>query len=140
MAGPEYPIPASLKVQRSLGPSLGQDLRRPVSLETLSRLGPCHCGQSPARESKTTVNTRTVAQIEDFMRNQIRDNFYPGTFLDTASTVFATGVGSTADFGLLFPKSRPSHARMPRGFSSSASRSWAERNRFVSFWISVLSA
>src|SRR5690349_5990944 len=36
----------SLEFHSSFGPSLGQALSRPVSVETASRLGPRHCGQS----------------------------------------------------------------------------------------------
>src|SRR5262249_32059020 len=45
MAGPEKPAPAFVQVHSSLGPPDGQLLSRPVSLETLVRSGPCHCGQ-----------------------------------------------------------------------------------------------
>src|SRR5260370_25141568 len=64
-------MPACLTVHSSLGPSLGQDLRGPVSLETFVRSGPCHCGQSPALESKTNVKTRTVAPIKSLMPHQV---------------------------------------------------------------------
>src|SRR5436190_6432769 len=38
----------SLTCHSSLGPSFGHSLSRPVSLETPSRCGPRHCGQSAA--------------------------------------------------------------------------------------------
>ena len=40
------PPPSPLTFQASGGPSLGHSLRRPFSLETAFRSGPCHCGQS----------------------------------------------------------------------------------------------
>src|SRR5215471_19245221 len=41
------PSPSPVAFQRSGGPSFGHSLSRPVSEETLVRLGPRHCGQSP---------------------------------------------------------------------------------------------
>src|SRR5262245_58527180 len=42
MAGPPYPIPASVEVQSNLGPFSDQGRFKPVSVETPSRLGPRH--------------------------------------------------------------------------------------------------
>src|SRR5579884_1563637 len=39
-------MPACSAVHSSFGPPSGQVLSRPVSVDTLSRLGPRHCGQS----------------------------------------------------------------------------------------------
>src|SRR5689334_17850163 len=47
--GALYPPPRPLIFHARGGPSLGHSLSRPVSFETASRFGPCHCGQSKDR-------------------------------------------------------------------------------------------
>src|SRR6516225_8341851 len=67
MAGPEKPIPRFLDVHNSFGPSLGQPLSRPVSLETPVRSGPRHCGQSAAPARAQTARLRMTTKMV-FMR------------------------------------------------------------------------
>src|SRR5206468_8459172 len=56
----------------SLGPSYGQVLSRPVSLETLLRSGPCHWGQSSARTAgPSTCPNRRPATDNDTANWQI---------------------------------------------------------------------
>src|SRR5262245_12411532 len=49
MEGVAWASPRLVAFHASFGPSAGQDLRMPVSLETPFRSGPRHCGQSCAR-------------------------------------------------------------------------------------------
>src|SRR5258708_27580194 len=55
-------MPASRKVQRSLGPSFGHVLRRPVSLDTSVRSGPRHWGQSAAAASPAATRRPGASQ------------------------------------------------------------------------------
>ena len=57
------PAPMPVTDHRSGGPDAGHCLSRPVSLETLLRSGPCHCGQSPAAASGLITMSRHVTQV-----------------------------------------------------------------------------
>src|SRR5687767_7550911 len=48
----EYPAPTPEALQARRGPSFGQVLRRPVSLEIPSRFSPLHAGHSPVAASR----------------------------------------------------------------------------------------
>src|SRR6266576_2716142 len=60
-AMPPIPLPIPVAFHTSGGPSLGHSWRRPVSLETALRSGPCHCGQSAARADGAANDERTDA-------------------------------------------------------------------------------
>src|SRR5436190_4129256 len=61
MAIYEKPRPASGYFHKSFGPSLGHSVSKPFSVETPSRLGPRHCGQSAAVSVDTNANIVTNA-------------------------------------------------------------------------------
>src|SRR5690349_9908479 len=71
MAGPEKPIPALPNVHSNFGPSLGQALSRPFSLDMLVRSGPWNWGQSSAAtdDAKTTRPTKSRIKDRIFIRD-----------------------------------------------------------------------
>src|ERR1700680_4696029 len=59
IAREEYPSPRPLVFQSTRGPPAGQEASRPVSLETPSRFGPRHWGQSAAL---ATIDNRRITE------------------------------------------------------------------------------
>src|SRR5215207_1508260 len=65
----ENPPPSPFAVQVRGGPSVGQLFRRPVSVESPSRLGPRNWGQSSAKEEDASTSKVKVGRRE---RNSMR--------------------------------------------------------------------
>src|SRR5579885_332720 len=77
IASEEYPSPRPVVFQITRGPPEGQDWRSPVSVDTPSRFGPRHCGQSPA----VTLNASTNKEA---------------SFIRTSGRILASYAGGSA--------------------------------------------
>src|SRR5256885_691215 len=63
----ENPVPTPSAFQATGGPSGGQDLSRPLSVETPSRLGPRNCGQSGSAAATGKAEMASATSKRRFM-------------------------------------------------------------------------
>src|SRR5688500_8705348 len=64
----EYPSPTPVPFHATVGPSSGQDLSRPFSVDTPSRFGPRNCGRSASAGRGGRAVSRKADPVRERMR------------------------------------------------------------------------